>query len=215
MNAYYPVFLNIKSKKCVVIGGGAVALRKTEALLEFGANVTAIGPEMCRELVELANKGRIRLIKRPYGPGDLDGADIAIVASSESDVNARVAREACKGKVLVNVVDNPELSDFIVPSTFRRGAIAIAISTGGKSPALARKIRMKLERDMGDEFAVLAALVGEARTELRSKGAKISSDKWEESIDLDALIGLLRSHGVDSARTYLMNRLQSGNLAEG
>jgi precorrin-2 dehydrogenase/sirohydrochlorin ferrochelatase len=214
MNPYYPMFLNVKAKKCIVIGAGIVARRKTDALLEHGADITVIGPRVCRALSVLAGKRRIQLIRRHYQSGDLRGAFIAIAASSNNEINIRAAQEARKRKVLVNVVDNPELSDFIVPASVRRGDFAIAISTGGNSPALARKIRMKLEKEFGDEYAALAILVGEIRRELRINGIKIRSKKWQDAMNLNVLVDLLKKGGTDRARMYLRDNLMGGGPSE-
>ena len=135
---YYPIFLNIRGKRCVVVGGGPVALRKVNILLEHEANVEVISPELCPELSQLAKSRAIQVLQRNYNGGDLQGVFIAIAATDDGEINNKVAEEARAKGVLVNVVDDLEHSDFIVPSQFRRGDIAIAVSTAGKSPALAR-----------------------------------------------------------------------------
>ena len=147
-NSYYPVFLNISGRKCVVVGGGKVAWRKVKGLLEFGANIEVISPDICPELNELAETGEINVLPRSYHTGDLQGAFVAIVATSNSDINQEVVKEARRSGVLVNVVDDAEDSAFIVPSCLRRGNITIAVSTAGSSPALARKIRTRLKKTL-------------------------------------------------------------------
>ena len=115
-SSYYPVFLNMTGRKCVVVGGGQVALRKVKGLLEFGANVEVISPDLCPELRELAEAGEINVLPRRYQQGDLQGVFVAIVATGNSDVNQEVVNEAGKYGVLTNVVDDAGHSDFIVPS---------------------------------------------------------------------------------------------------
>jgi precorrin-2 dehydrogenase/sirohydrochlorin ferrochelatase len=206
---YYPMFLNISGRKCVVVGGGRVALRKVRALLEHGASVEVISPDLCPELVELAKEGRIRILRRQYQPGDLRKALIAIAATDNSDINQRVIKEAQGKAVLVNAADDPQNSDFIVPSYVRRGDITIAVSTAGRSPALARKIRARLEKELSDEYASLVGLIGEVRAEARRQGIKVSGDDWQEALDLDLIIDLLKRGDVEKARAILLDNLKS------
>jgi len=205
---YYPIFLNIRGKRCVVVGGGAVALRKVKALLEHEANVEVISPELCPELSQLAKSRAIQVLQKNYNGGDLQGAFIAIAATDDGEINNKVAEEARAKGVLVNVVDDSEHSDFIVPSQFRRGDITIAVSTAGKSPALARKIRTRLEKDFGAEYASLALLVDEVRSELKRQGIKVNGYGWQEAIDLDTLIELLRAGQNEKAKATLLANLK-------
>lgn len=206
--AYYPVFLNISGKKCVVVGGGQIALRKVGMLLDCGAKVKVISLDFCPELGRLAENREIRTLNREYRIGDLKGALIAIAATDDKRTNFEVAKEANEKGVLVNVVDAPELSDFIVPSYLRRGEITISISTAGKSPALARKIRTKLEREFGEEYVSLIRLLGEVRVEVKRQGIKVTEDGWQEAIDLDLLIELLKKGEGEKARAVLLSSLK-------
>ena len=206
---YYPMFLNISSKRCVVVGGGEVALRKVKTLLEHGANVEVISPEVCSQLNELAERGEIRMFSRHFQPGDLDDALIAIAATDDGDTNREVVGEAREKAVLVNVVDEAESCDFIVPSYLRRGDITVAISTGGRSPALARKIRTRLEKDFGNEFAALAVLISEVRDEVKQQGIKVNGDAWQEALDMDLLIEMLRRGDAEQAKALLLNNLKT------
>ncbi|MFC1929612.1 bifunctional precorrin-2 dehydrogenase/sirohydrochlorin ferrochelatase [Chloroflexota bacterium] len=206
---YYPVFLNISGRKCVVVGGGQVALRKAKGLLEFGANVEVISPDLCSELNELAETGEINVLRRRYQAGDLQGALMSIAATNNSDINQEVVKEARRGGVLVNVVDDAEDSAFIVPSCLRRGNITIAVSTAGSSPALARKIRTRLEKDLGDEYASLSLLVEEVRSELKRQGIKVNSDGWQKALDLDLMIDLLKKRNKERAKAALLDNLKA------
>ena len=209
MNPYYPIFLNINGRKCVVIGGGQVALRKVKALLEHGADIWVISPDICPELSDLANSNKLQVSRRDYRTGDLEGSFLALVATSDHDINNKVSEEAKEKKVLVNVVDDPDISDFIVPSNVCRGDVNIAISTGGKSPALARKIRTRLEEDFDDEYASLALLIEEVRTEVKRQGIEVNGDDWQKAIDLDVMIDLLKQDKGEKAKAVLLNNLKS------
>lgn len=204
---HYPVFLKISGKKCVVVGGGQVARRKVKTLLEHGASVEVISPEPCPELNKLVERGEIRLLRRGYQAGDLEGAFLAIAATDNRALNRQVLKEAQERAVLVSVADDPENSDFIVPSAVRRGTLSIAVSTGGVSPALARKIRTRLEEEFGDEYASLVRLVGEVRAEVRRRGIKVGGDDWQEALDLDLLTRLLKKGDEKKAKAVLLENL--------
>jgi precorrin-2 dehydrogenase/sirohydrochlorin ferrochelatase len=203
--AYYPMFLRISGKRCVVVGGGGVAWRKVRALLEHGASVEVISPDPCPELDKLAETGEIKLLRRRYQPGDLRGAFLAIAATDNRVLNRQVVKEAKDEAVPVNVADDPRNSDFIVPSCLRRGTLTIAVSSGGVSPALARKIRTRLERELGEEYASLVRLVGEVRAEVRRQ--KITADDWQEALDLDLILDLLKKSDEKKAKAVLLKNL--------
>jgi siroheme synthase-like protein len=204
---FYPLFLNIKGRRCVVVGGGQVALRKVEALLEHGASVELVSPHPSPELNKLAEGGELKLLRRGYQAGDLEGALIAIAATDDKDINRQVVKEAKERAVLVNIADDLENSDFILPSYLRRGDMTIAVSSGGVSPALARKIRSRLEKDFGDDYASLVRLVGEVRAELRRQKIKVSGDDWQQALDLDLVISLLKKGEEAKARAFLLKNL--------
>ena len=205
---YYPIFLDLSGRKCVVVGGGPVALRKAKALMEHGGNVQVISPDLCPELARMVEKGTIQVTQKGYESGGLEGAFIVIAATDDKEINSRVAREAGERGVLVNVVDDPKHSDFIVPSYLRRGPLTIAISTAGRSPALARKIRTLLEEEIGAEYASLALMIGEVRSELRERGIIVDGDSWQEAIDLDLLKGMLRAGQNKEAKATLLGNIE-------
>lgn len=211
---YYPVFLNIGGRKCVVVGGGRVAWRKVQALVEHGASVEVVSPDLCAELGRLAERGMIQVQHRDYARGDLADAVIAVAATGDGDTNERVAEEARGRGVLVNVVDEPGRSDFIVPSCLRRGDVCIAVSTGGRSPALARRIRARLEEDFAAEYASLALLVAEVRSELKRRGIAVSGDEWQQALDVDRLIGMLQAGRGGEARAALLSSLEKPGRKE-
>ena len=138
---YLPINLDIRTRPVVVVGGGEIAGRKVLRLLESGALVTVVAPQLTEELRQLARNGRIRHLERDYAAGDLNGAFLAIAATSDSAVNRTVAAEARGGSILIDRVDEPEMNSFTMPAVITRGDLVITVSTSGKSPALARKIR--------------------------------------------------------------------------
>jgi siroheme synthase-like protein len=207
MIKYYPIFINLKGKNCVVVGGGNVALRKIQMLLECGGDIRVISPDFCEEITKLAINKRIKVMPRKYKKGDLQGSFIAVIATNDQDVNRKIAEEAKREKVLLNVVDNPEISDFIVPSILTRGDLIIAVSTGGKSPALARKIRTKLEEYIGEEYTGLVQMVNEIRTEFKRNGNRLEGEDWQKAINLDELIPLLKRGEGEKAKAVLMENL--------
>ncbi len=209
MTSYYPVFLKISERRCVVVGGGQVALRKARTLLEHGANVEVISPDLCSGLNKLAENGEIHVIRRPYQTGDLKGAFIAIAATGDRDVNLQVSEEARKTAALVNVVDDWGNSDFIVPSYLSRGDLTIAISTAGRSPALARKIRLRLEKEFGEEYGSLALLIDEVRAELKQKEIRVNGDSWQKALDLDLMTDLLKKGDSEKVKAILLGNLKT------
>lgn len=206
-NLYYPVSLDIEGKRCIVIGGGEVAFRKVRTLLEYGADVEIISPELSRELVEMGNKGLARITHRGYKTGDLQKALLVIVATDNSAVNQQVGKEAWDRGILVNMPDDPASSDFIVPSHLRRGDMTIAVSTGGRSPALARNIRKRIEQEFGDHYEEIVRLVGEVRIEAQQKKIEISSARWQEALDIDLLVDLVKKGATAEAKEVLRARL--------
>ena len=155
----YPIFLNLDGKRCVVVGGGAVANRKARKLLQARAEVVAISPEVKPELESVATE----VHRRPYREGDLEGASLVFAATNRREVNAAVTREARGRGIPVNVADEPSEGDFALPSVLRRGQLQLAVSTGGASPTLARRVRYELESAFGSEWAGVVEALGRAR----------------------------------------------------
>ncbi len=204
---YYPVFLDLAGRKCLVIGAGVVARRKVEILLEHQARVQVISPELCPELEKMAAEGLIEATVRRYQNGDLAGAFLVIAATDSAAINQMVSSEAKQRGQLINVVDDAAKSNFIVPSLLRRGDITIAVSTSGMSPALARKIRVNLEERIGPEYGELARLINEVRCQLRDSGQSISPEQWQQALDIDHLIDLLKV-SKNEAKTALLRDLK-------
>ena len=160
---FYIACLRLGGRRCVVIGGGEVGLEKVEGLLACDADVTLVAPEARPELVQLALEGSIRWEQREYESEDLDGALIAIAATDHTDLNIRVFEDAEARSMLVNVVDVPPLCNFILPAIVRNGPLAIAISTAGASPALAKRMKREIAELFGEPYALLAVLLNDAR----------------------------------------------------
>ncbi len=163
---FYPVNLQITKRLCVVIGGGAVALRKIRALLDAEGRVRVISPIIAAELTILVDEGKIEWLQRGYVEGDLKGAFLAFAATNDKDVQLRIKKEAAKTSVILNSADDPGGSDFHVPAHFRRGKMLISISTGGGSPTLAKKIREQLEKEIGPEYESVVDLLALIRVRL-------------------------------------------------
>jgi siroheme synthase-like protein len=159
----YPLFLDLRDRLCVVVGGGAVAARKVRALLAGGARVRLISPAVTKALSRLAGQGRIELTQREYRKGDLEGACLAFAATGREEVNSRVRAESQRLAVPLNVADEPDLCDFLVPSTVRRGPIIIAISTSGLLPMLSKKVRQEIAQYLTADHSAYARRVGSFR----------------------------------------------------
>ncbi len=174
---YYPIYLDITNKRCVVVGGGDVAGRKAERLLDFGARVTVIGKRLTPLLETMKKEGRIEHIAADYDQSFLNDAFLVIGATDRDDVNATISRDGRKRGIIVNIVDDPEKCDFILPSLFQQGDLAIAISTGGKSPALAKKLREDMEKLYGPEYRELLEALGNLREKLMAKERSSDENK--------------------------------------
>ncbi|WP_456371061.1 precorrin-2 dehydrogenase/sirohydrochlorin ferrochelatase family protein [Thermodesulfatator atlanticus] len=169
MAKYYPIFLKIEQKTCVVVGGGKVACRKIKSLLEAGARVRVIAPHVIDEIAKMAEEGRVELLKRPYKKGDLKGAVLVYAATDDPKVQEEVFSEAEELGIFCNVVDKPRLCSFIVPSLVKRGRLQLAISTSGASPALARRLREQLEQEFGPEYEEYLELMAKWREEILAR----------------------------------------------
>jgi precorrin-2 dehydrogenase/sirohydrochlorin ferrochelatase len=160
---FYIACLRLTGRRCLVVGGGEVGLEKVEGLLACGGAVTLVAPEAHEELVRLADEGSIAWERREYRAADLDGSFLVIAATDDSEVNIAVHEDADARAMLVNVVDVPPLCNFILPAIVRSGPLAIAISTAGASPALAKRMKREIAEQFGDHYARLAVLLNDAR----------------------------------------------------
>ncbi len=175
MNNLYPIFLNLEGKKCLVVGGGDVAERKITGLLGCKAGVTVISPVVNEKIDELVKESKLIYKKKAYQNGDIKGFFLVIGATDSMEINEIISTEAKELEILYNIVDIPDLCNFFVPSVVNSGDLKIAISTNGKSPALAKKIRKELEDIYGDEYVVFLDYLGKVRENLKK-----SKDMTEE-----------------------------------
>lgn len=167
--SYYPINIRIADRLCLVIGGGPVALRKVKGLLQAGARVRVISPEVAPELQDLEESGQIEWLRRGYAEGDLRGSYLAFAVTDDRAVQALIMKEAENTAVLLNSADDPKGSDFHVPAHFRRGKMLITISTGGGSPAFAKKIREQLEEEIVPEYGAVVDLLSLVREQVVSR----------------------------------------------
>ena len=204
---YYPVFLELGDRACLVIGGGPVAERKVAGLLHVRARVTVISPTLTASLEEWDIEGQIRHVARIYRAGDLFGYQLAFVTTGDRQVNSTVCREGRALGILVNAADDPAHYDFILPAVVRRGPLAVAIATGGTSPALAGVIRTELDAYLGPDYATLAELSADARCELRRRGQSATGEVWQAALGNSTLRQLVREGRQQEAKTQLMEQL--------
>ena len=208
---YYPVHLDIKNRNCLVVGGGAVGSRKVKSLLECGAHVTVVSPDPTPQLIRLASEKSITLKKRAYHSEDLTGMFLVIGATDDEALNHQISEDAEQSHILCNIADRPEVCNFILPSIVRRGDLVITISTSGKSPALAKHLRQKLETQFGREYADFLLLMGAIRQKLLSRSREPEAHKalFNQLIDSD-LIQLVKAGKKDEVNSLLHEILGEG-----
>ncbi len=187
---YYPVHLDIQNRNCLVVGGGGVGTRKVITLLDCGANVIVISPVVSHQLRDYAISGRIKLKERPYQSGDLDGMFLVIGATDDEALNRQISSDADHLNTLCNIADRPQVCNFILPAIVQRDDLVITISTSGKSPALAKKLRKSLESQFGEEYAIFLKLMGAIRKKLLSQSHEPEAHKplFEQLIDADLIV---------------------------
>ena len=208
---YFPVFLDLQKKSCVVVGGGRVAERKIQNLRKAGAVVTVISPRLTARLKRLKEAKRIQHRRRLYRTGDLTTAYLAVAATDDPRINEKVFREASALKIPVNAVDDPVHCTFIVPAVVSRGDILIAISTGGRSPALAKALRKKLQREIGSEYPSLLKIIGAVRKEIipLGWGEKKNQNIYRRLLQED-VIAMVREKKQTALRRLLKKMIGPG-----
>ncbi len=205
--ALYPIFIEAKNRKVLVIGGGNVGAEKVRGLLAAEADITLVSPTLVDELRGHAESGRIKHLPRPYREDDLDGGwEWVMVATDDGAINADVAHAAKARGLWVNAADDPKYCDFILPAVVRKGKITLAASTSGTSPALARRLREELDAYLTEDMPALADLLAEVRTEIRRLGIKVENDTWQTAID-GKLRVMLAQRRYGQARAHLISRL--------
>jgi siroheme synthase-like protein len=210
---FYPVLVELAGRACVVVGGGPVAEAKVEGLLAAGARVTVISPSVTPALASAALAGRVQHEPRDYRDGDLEAVALAIAATDSPATNAAVAREGMRRGVWVNAADDPANCDFILPAVLRRGALVVAVSTGGASPALAAAVRDELGHHLGDEYAALVDVAGDVRRALRTEGRRMDAGAWRDALSDAELRRLVAGGDSAAARERLCAQLSAGPCA--
>lgn len=204
--SYYPIYLNMQGRRCLVIGGGAVAERKIAALLEAGAVPTVVSPAITDAIARWAKDHSVELIARGYRSSDLTEHELAFVATDDGAVNEQVYSDGRRLGVWVNAADDPAHCDFILPSVLRRGDLTVAVSSGGTSPALSRTIREELELYFTEEYELLVKMAGEARAELQARGLSLPFETWRRALSGEVRQLLMRGD-VARAKARLLRDL--------
>jgi uroporphyrin-III C-methyltransferase/precorrin-2 dehydrogenase/sirohydrochlorin ferrochelatase len=205
---FFPIFLDLENRDCLVVGGGKVAARKVASLLRAGARVQVIAPRLCTELSRLAADKRIEHSAREFAQADIEGRVLVIAATDQQDVNRRVSELARRVNIPVNVVDQPELCSFIVPSVIDRSPVQVAVSTGGSSPVLARLLRARLESYVPAAYGRLARLVERFREQVKQRFSSVEQRRqfWENALQGE-VAELLFAGRDDKAREVLEREL--------
>ncbi len=190
----YPVILDLNGKACLVVGGGAVAQRKVEGLLRAGARVTVVASRVNDSIKDLQQDGKIVLHQREFTPADLDGKILAFGALDDPEARRSLSAEARQRGIPVNLADDPQNCDFIIPSSLTRGDLLVTVSTGGKSPALSRKLRQVLEKKIGPSFALQVEAMGDVRERLFRELPE------HEDLRREVLLGIVDSDLLDVLR---------------
>ncbi len=200
-HAYYPVFLDLQGRRCVVIGGGHIAQRKVTTLLSYGARVTVISPAVTPRLAAYAKQSKIRHVRRRLCPSDLQGAWLIYAATDEQTINQLVARVGLRRRIFTNVVDQPHLCSFIAPAIMQRGAVTVAISTGGASPVMAKRIRNTVARAIQREDVAMVQLLASLRPLAKARLQQPSERKrYFEQLVKGKTYTLVRSGSLRAAR---------------
>jgi precorrin-2 dehydrogenase/sirohydrochlorin ferrochelatase len=212
---YYPVHLDINNRNCLVVGSGAVGTRKVDALLKCGAKVSVVGPAATQQLKKLAVQGSIILRQRSYRSADLKDMFLVIGATDNEKLNRQISDDARQMGILCNIADRPEACNFILPAVVQRGDLVITISTSGQSPALAKRLRRKLEEQFGQEYADFLLLMGAIRKKLLGQAhePEVHKDLFNQLIDSD-LIELLRTGKKKELNLLLYQILGEGYAIE-
>jgi len=191
---YYPIYIDIEDRDVVIIGGGNVCARKAETMMKYGARVTVVSPEFTDEIEGWARDGALAIKRKTYEDADLEGANIVIASTDDQSVNERVAADCRRRRIPVNVVDVTPLCEFIVPAIIQSGSIQIAVSTGGKSPALGRTLKEDLQRFVGPEYAEVNDVLGTLREGAKSVlPTDVDRKRFFDGIIARGILDMLRS----------------------
>jgi len=209
---YYPIFIDVEERSVLIVGGGSVSARKAETLLHYGAAITVVAPDVGDELAHMA----VTIVRKRYEESDLHGRALVIASTDDACVNARIARDCRRRRIPVNVADRPHLCDFILPAVIEQGSVQIAVSTGGKSPALARKLKSELQRAAGPEYAELNDLLGDLRSAAKKA---LPTDAYRkhfyDAIIASGILELLRDGRRHEAHVLLARLCEEAGVTDG
>jgi len=210
MPGMFPITVDLAGRSCLVVGGGTVALRKVKNLLQCGAIIEVVSPSFCEELAVMGKEGLVSLNTRKFKDHDLNGRMLVFAATNDEITNQRIYELCRERNILVNTVDDPERCNFLVPAIMRRGALTIAINTEGKSPMLARRIRIDMENRYGSEYADYLELLGEARAVVKNTIDQESARRllFEKILDLP-ILSLLQQGEKEEAKGRILKCIYS------
>jgi precorrin-2 dehydrogenase/sirohydrochlorin ferrochelatase len=206
----YPVNLRVAGRRCLVVGGGAVALTKVQGLLECGAAVTVVAPELVPELAELEALGSVAVQRHPFAPGDVAGYRLVVTATGRPEVDRAVFLDGEEHGIWVNAADDPAACSCTLPSRVRRGPLLVTFSTGGHSPALSTWLRRRYTDEFGPEYVALIELLAEARQDLRRQGRATEGLDWQRALD-SGMLELIREGRLAEAKERLQACLSSSS----
>ena len=208
---YYPIYLDMRGRNALVVGGGAVGSRKAQTLLQAGARVTVVSPQVTAAIRSLAGTGELTWHERPYRASDMETMFLVFSATDDPDLNHRIEADATRHHVLCNFADAPDRGHFILPSIVARGDLLVSISTSGKSPAVARRLRQELEAYFGEEYAPFLRLMGAIREQLLARAHAPEDHRkiFDRLID-GGLMGLVKAGDREGVDTLLQSVLGDG-----
>lgn len=208
---YFPVLIDLRKLKVLVIGGGNISTRKVSNLIEFNAKITVISPEFSNKLLRLAEQTKIHLIQKEFSEGDILGFNFVFCSTGEPEIDAKVHKECLAKGVLINVADVPELCNFIIPATIKRGSLTISIASQGKAPFFVRELRKKLSLQYGEDYSVVIDIAAELRAALIKSGfyrnEKIREEVFDEFFKIDFSF-IIKKNGIEAARNTALALLE-------
>ena len=211
---YYPIFIDVEDHDVVIVGGGEVCARKAETMMRYGARVTVVSPEFTPEIEAWGHDGKLALRRKRYESGDLEGASIVIASTDDTKVNEQVAADARARKLPVNIVDVTPLCEFIVPAIIEKGSVTIAVSTGGKSPALARTLKEDLIRAVGPEYAEVNDLLGSLRDSAKQVlPTDADRKRFFDSLIAAGILDMIRDGRRDEAYETVKRMCEAAGVA--
>jgi siroheme synthase-like protein len=210
---YYPIYLDIEDRDVLIVGGGNVCARKAETMMKYGARVTIVSPEVTGEIEQWEREGRLAVLRKKYEEPDLAGRSIVIASTDNLCINGRIARDCRRRRIPVNVVDVTHLCEFIVPAIVEQGSVQIAVSTGGKSPALARTLKEDLQRFIGPEYAEINDVLGTLRKEAKKKlPTDVDRKRFFDGIIAAGILDLLRKGQRREAYETIANACEAEGI---